>query len=193
MTMNRKIYDRGASASAVLTSLMSGNAVDAKAVTSATKSIALAGAKLDNQIHGTAVACIYLAMSVAEGGPATGAAPAVALMNAMPKGSRAKALAAWFAAFSNVRLKLENGVWAGGVLAATLKSYAVPRPDEAMAKPFWSVDEAEGDPAAYNFGKAVAALLAKATKNLETMSPADKTALLALTKAAAPVLPKVAA
>lgn len=182
MTINRKTFNRALAASSVLTSLMDGNAVSGKAVASAIASIAGIGAKLDNQIHGTAVACIYLSMSVAEGGPASGAGPAVALMNAMPKGSRAKALGSWFAAFSNIRVKLDpkTKVWTGGVISSDLKSYAVPTPDAAMAKPFWTVEEVAPAPSAFttdNLAKAVALLIGRAKADNAVLDVKGRAAL----------------
>lgn len=182
MTLNRKTFDRAASASSVLTSFMEGNTVSAKGVMSAIGTIGTIGGKLDNMIHGTAVACIYLSMSISEGGPATGAAPAVALLNNMPKGSRSKALAAWFTAFSNVRLKYDKAAkaWAGGVVGSTAKSYAVPTPDAAMAKPFWTVEEAETLPTAFTtdtLAKRVAALIAAAKAENATLDLKGKAAL----------------
>lgn len=181
--INRPVFDRAASASSVLTSLMDGNAVSGRAVASATKSIGTIGGKLDNMIHGTAVACIYLSMSVAEGGPASGAKPAADLLNAMPKGSRAKALAAWFEAFSNIRPKFDKQAkaWTANVLPATAKTYALPRPTEAMDKPFWTVEERDTDPKAFDFGGALMRLIKKAQDNLAALTDAERAALADLT------------
>lgn len=187
-------FARADNSAAVLTSLMVGDKVDGTAVASATKSIAGAGAKLDNQIHGTAVACIMLSMSIAEGGPASGAGPATGLLNAMPKGSRAKALAAWFAAYSNLRLRYDKKAkaWTGGVLDAKAKSYAKPDPDAAMAKPFWSVEEADVVPQAFltgNLTLAVANLIKKATADNAKLDAKGKAALSQLEAAAKTLAP----
>ncbi len=192
--MNLKQYNAATSAQAILTALTDGNAVSGKSVSEATKRIASTGAKLDNQIHGTAVACIYLSMSIAEGGPASGASPALGLINAMPKGSRVKALIAWFAAFSNVRIVYDKKAkkYTAGVLPSTAKTYAVPTPDAAMAKPFWTVEESDASPADYmtaNFALAVKNLLAKATADNAKLDAKGKAALADLKAAAAKLAP----
>lgn len=190
MTINRKSFNRAANGSAILTSLMDGNAVDASAVNAAIKSIGTAGRKLDTQIHGTAVACIYLSMSVAEGGPATGAKPAIDLLNALPKGTRAEKLAKWFATYSNVRVRWDKKAKAftGGVLGADAKGYAVPRPNEAMDKPFFDLGKDERESVDFTtdmMAKRVAALLTAAKADNAKLDAKGKAALADLEKLAA--------
>lgn len=194
MTINRKSFNRAAEGTSILTSLMDGNAVDASAVNAAIKSIATTGRKLDTQIHGTAVACVYLSMSIAEGGPASGAGPAVALLNALPKGTRAEKLAKWFATFSNIRVRWDKKAKAftGGVLAADAKGYAMPRPNEAMNLPFYDMGKDERETVDFttdNFAKAVAALLGKATADNAKLDAKGKAALADLQKVANKLAP----
>lgn len=194
MTTDTPSFNRAANASAVLTSLMVGDKVDGTAVASATATISGAGQKLDNQIHGTAVACIMLSMSIQEGGPASGAGPAVNLLNAMPRGSRAKALSAWFTAFSNIRCKLnaKSKQWEGGVLPATAKTYAVPDPKAAMDRPFWTAEEKDVTPSVFTtdkFKARVKALLAAAKADNAELDDEGKALLAGIEAATAPKAP----
>lgn len=152
------------------------------------KWIAATGKKLDAVIHATAVGCILMSMPLDENG-FLNADPAIKLMNAMPKGSRAKALAAWFEAFSNIRVKLDpkSGEWVGGLLKPTDKLYAVAKPEDAFAKPFWSVEEKNTDPKAFLLGEQLARLIKMASdpKNLADMTDDEKAFLNDLSKLAA--------
>lgn len=167
MTDNRtKTLDRAISAPAILTALNDGNAVSAKFVDGAITRIGTAGKKLDNLIHGTAVACIYLSMPHKDGGHNC-AARALKLLQSMPKGSRAKALVAWFHAYSNIRFVKDSktGALKAGVLKPDNKQYKPADPITAMDKPFWSVEEKDVDPSEFttdNIAKAIAALIKKA-------------------------------
>jgi hypothetical protein len=168
MTDNRtKTLDRALSAPAILTALNEGNNVSPKFVDGAITRIGTMGKKLDNLIHGTAVACIYLSMPHKEGGHNC-AARALKLVKAMPKGSRAKALVAWFHAYSNIRIvkDTKSGELKAGVLKPENKQYKAADPVAALANPFWSVEEKDVDPAAFttdSLVKRVAALI-KAAK-----------------------------
>lgn len=178
--MSKKTLDRS-SAGAVLNSLNEGNLVSGKKVDASIKWIASTGSKMDATIHATAVACIYLSMPHKEGGHNC-AMRALALVNAMPKGSRVKALVAWFHAYSNIRFRWEKkaGAYSAGVLKPEAKEYRDARPADALAKPFWSVEEKAVDPAEFThdkFAAAVAALIKKATAAVDKLSPADKAAL----------------
>lgn len=182
MTINRKTFNRALAGSAVLSAMMTGDTVSAKAVDAAIKSIATAGAKLDNQIHGTAVACLMLSLSVAEGGPASGAGPAVRLLNALPKGTRAEKLAKWFATFSNVRVRWdkEAKAFVGGVITDKSKMYAAPRPDAAMETPFYDLGRDPRETVDFTtdkLAKAVAHLLAKAKAENAKLDSKGKAAL----------------
>lgn len=190
--MANQIFARAACASSVLSSFYSGDKLDLKAVASATGAIGRAGAKLDTQIHATAVACIVASLPHEEGGYLN-AEPARQLLNAMPKGSRAKALAAWFEAFSNVRLRREEKGWTVKMVGPANKMYVKADPDAAMAKPFWSVEEQGTDPKAFTLGAALASLLRKAEAAAKEgkLSPEDAEVVAALRKAGGKVLPKV--
>jgi hypothetical protein len=152
-------------AGAVLTSLHEGNAVCSRKVDAEIKWIGGTGKKMDGSIHATAVACIYLSMPHLDGGHNC-AIRAERLVNAMPKGSRVKALVAWFTRFSNIRLiRQEDGSYKGAVLKPTAKDYKDADPQTALTKPFYSVEEKDVDPAAFDdqaFAKAVAALIKRA-------------------------------
>lgn len=168
MTDNRtKTLIRSLSAPAILTALGDGNIVSPKFVDWAITRIGTAGKKLDNLIHGTAVACIYLSMPHKEGGHNC-ANRALKLIKAMPKGSRSKTLIAWFHAYSNIRIVTDAKTkeLTAGVLPPTSKQYKAADPIAAMDKPFWSVDEVAPTPADFTtdaFAKRVAALI-KAAK-----------------------------
>lgn len=164
MTVNK--LDR-TDAVAVLASLMVGNTYDGGLVDKAVSYVAATGKKLDGTIHAAAVACIYLSMPHADGGH-NAHERAVRLVNAMPKGSRVKALVAWFTEFSNLRINFDKklGQYTGGVLPPTAKTYAAARPVEAMAMPFWTPAEAPPAADAFNsamFANAVASLIKRAT------------------------------
>lgn len=152
------------------------------------KWIGSTGKKLDAVIHATAVGCIYMSMPLDENG-FLNADPAIKLMNAMPKGSRAKALAAWFEAFSNIRVKMDpkSASWVGGLLKPTDKLYVEAKPVDAFAKPFWSVEEKNTDPKAFLLGEQLARLIKMASKpeNLEGMTDDEKAFLNDLGKLAA--------
>lgn len=165
------------------------------------KWIAATGKKMDAVIHATAVGCIYMSMPLDENG-FLNADPAINLMRAMPKGSRAKALAAWFEAFSNIRVKLnKDGQWVGGLLRPTDKLYADANPVDAFAKPFYSVEEKATDPKAFILGEQLARLIKLASKpeSLADMTADERTFLDELAKLGAkapkrtPVIPPVAA
>lgn len=152
------------------------------------KWIGTTGKKMDAVIHATAVGCILMSMPLDENG-FLNADPAIKLMNAMPKGSRAKALAAWFEAFSNIRVKLDGktATWTGGLLKPTDKLYKAADPTTAFAKPFWSVDEKATDPKAFLLGEQLARLIKMASdpKNMADMTDDEKAFLVDLTKLAA--------
>lgn len=182
-------------AQAVLSSMMSGNLYDPNKVDTNVTYIGTAGRKLDGTIHGTAVACLYLSMPHADGGHNC-AIRAVRLANAMPKGSRVKALVAWLSAYSNIRLRYDtkSGRYVGGVLKPTDKTYrAVTKTmlADAMAKPFWSVEEKVTLPSEFtdsSLAKAVANLIAKAQADNASLSILGKAALADL-EAVAKTLP----
>lgn len=180
--MSKSTLNRTSSA-AVLSACMVGNTFDGNAIATQIKWIAQTGPKLDATIHAVAVACIGMSMPHAEGGHNC---PLRALqlcqtLKDLNKSVRLKALIAWFTAMSNLRLKIEGDKVTGGVLKPTMKGY---RDDitiaAADAKPFWSVEEKDVDPAAFDddaFAAAVAKLIKRAKSDNASLSPAAATAL----------------
>jgi hypothetical protein len=185
---------------AVFTGLHDGNSISPKGVDASIRYVASTGAKLDGTIHGTAVACIHLSMPHKDNGHNC-ANRAAALVNAMPKSSRRKALIAWFTAFSNIRFVADpsnKAVLKGHVLPPSSKMYADARPDDAYVKPFWTVEEKGTDASEFNalsLAKAVAALIKRASnENAKLDSSAlDVLADLKGLSARLPSLEKVAA
>ena len=178
--MAKNVRD-SADASAILNSFRKSNDMGA-AISEQIKWIKATGKKLDAVIHATAVGAIYMSLPLDEHGYLN-ATPAINLMNAMPKGSRAKALAAWFEAFSNIRVKVgKDGVWEGGLLKPEQKGYEQAKPEDAFAKPFWSVEEAKVDPKAFILGEQLARLIKMASKpeNMQDMSEEERTFLAEL-------------
>jgi hypothetical protein len=175
------------SAGAVMNACLAGNAFDGQAIARQIKFIAQTGPKLDATIHGVAVACIGMSMPHSEGGHNC-AMRAVQLVNTLAdlnKSARTKALVAWFHAFSNIRLRKDDktGKYVGSVMSPKLKGY---RSDistgDAMATPFWSVEEKSSDPADFFLGDAIAKLIKRAAGKVETQ--ADKDALASLERIA---------
>lgn len=197
MTDNRtKTLDRAISAPAILTALHEGNAVSPKFVDGAITRIGTMGKKMDNLLHSTAVACIYLSMPHTDGGHNC-AARALKLLQAMPKGSRAKALIAWFHAYSNIRIVKDSktGGLKAGVLKPENKQYKIADPIAAMAKPFWTVEEKDVDPADFttdSLAKRVAALIKAAKSDNARLDAAGIAALADLEGLAVKLTNKVA-
>jgi hypothetical protein len=132
------------------------------------------GAALDIDIHATAVAAIYTSMDHKD------ANTACLLLNAMPKGSRAKTLALWFMHYSNIVVTAKDGVFSAKMMKEDHADYkASPDVVAALAKPFWSVEE-KVDAAAFDtqaFAKAVAALIKRAGNDNANLDSAGKAAL----------------
>jgi hypothetical protein len=159
---------------AVLESLKTDNHFDVTKIDASNVTVYNMGRKSDAIIHATAVACIYLSMPHVDGGHNCHIR-AMNLVNNMPKGSRVKALVAWFAAYSNVRLIFDKkvGKYRGGVLKPDLKGYDVATPQAALAKPFWMVEEANVSPKAFTddtLAIAVANLIARAKMDNAVLS-----------------------
>lgn len=191
MTDKASPLDR-TNARAVLTALNEGNSIDAKRVDASIRYVTQTGAKLLPTIHATAVACIHLSMPHIDGGHNC-AIRATNLVNAMPKGTRVKALVAWFAAFSNIRLVWDKklNTYKGGVLKPEAKAYVQADPGGAMLKPFWTPEEKDVDPAVFTdskFATAIANLIARAKGSNATLD-AKGLAVLADLEAVALKLP----
>lgn len=97
---------------------------------------------MDADIHAAAVASIYLSMPKAEGGDCNGE-PARQLMNAIPRGIRAKTLTDWFEANSNIRLSFDKkaGEYKVKMVAPSDPEYRKATPDRAFDRPFWTAKE----------------------------------------------------
>lgn len=187
--MNQKTTLDRTSSGAVLTSLHEGNSVDAKRVDQSIGWIAGAGRKMDGTIHATAVACIYLSMPHVDGGHNC-PNRAAKLVNAVAKHCRAvrlKALIGWFSAFSNVRFVKDDksGIYTGKIVTPKSQMYKVADPQGANVKPFWTAEEANGDPAAFTdetLYKRIAAIIKAAAKDGALLSTKGKERLAALNK-----------
>lgn len=155
-----------------------GNGYDTKKLSASIGSIRSSGQKLDARIHATAHALMARALSHKDCSLVGG------LIDAMPKSARRKALIAWFTAFSNVVILTDK---AGKVTAKmhspgtkSFKDDAEALLDKAWAKPFWSVEEKETDPAAFDskrFALAVAALIKRAEGDNAALDEDGKAAL----------------
>lgn len=191
--MTKNVRETG-DASVILNSFRKSNNMSG-AISDQIKWIKSTGAKLDAVIHASAVGCIYMSMPLDEGG-FLNADMAARLLNSMPKGSRVKALAAWFEAFSNVFPKRDkNGEWACGLIKPTDKRYKAADPTTAFAKPFYSVEEKNTDPKAFILGEQLARLIKLASKpeTMADMSEDERAFLAELTAVAAKAPKKPAA
>jgi hypothetical protein len=151
------------------------NGYDTGLLKTSIRTIATAGSKLDARIHATACALLERAADHRD------CSLVPSLVEAMPKSSRRKALIAWFHAYSNVRIVVSpKGEVTAGVPKVDSKLYVEPRSADAFAKPFWSVEEKETDPRAFDdaaFAKAVQSLIARAKSDAASLSPAAAAAL----------------
>jgi len=151
------------------------NGYDAGKLSASIKLIATNGAKLDARIHATACALLERAAEHFD------CSMVPALLNAMPKSSRRKALIAWFGAYSNVHIREEKGgKFTVTIVKTTSKLYKAPRPSEAFANPFWSVEEKDQDPAAFDrtrFAAAIASLIKRAESDNAQLDAESRAAL----------------
>lgn len=134
-------------------------------------SIRSAGKKLDARIHATGVAIMHRAADHGD------CSLLPSLLDAMPKGVRRKAFIAWVHAFSNIRVGEKDGAFSARMIGKTHKDYAEPRPGEAFARPFWTVEEQTVSPSAFDdnaLAKAVAALIKRAEGENAQLSPAAR-------------------
>lgn len=148
-------------------------------VTDVTLSIGNRGRALDADIHAAAYACLHFAMP--KGVSASGAGncePARFLVASMSKGLRQKSLVDWFAAHSNIRLRQDKktGAWACGLAKNDAATFV--EADELMAlaakawgMPFFTPEEKTSGAKAFDLGAAMAALLARAAKELGENDP----------------------
>ena len=165
-----------------LSSLMDGNAYSGDLIDKVSKSIKGRGVTLDVDMHAAAVAAIHVSMVDRDAGPAG------RLINSLPKGTRAKALAEWFAAFSNVVLTYDKkaGIYLPKMVKLGHADEKVADPVKAQSVPFWTPAETVKAGAFDDvmFAKAVASLIKRATHENAVLSPAAMAALLDLKVAA---------
>lgn len=135
-----------------LNSMMVGSHYAAAKVLKTCESIKRRRDNMDADIHAAAVAAIYLSMHKSEydGGSSNGE-PARQLMNALPRSARAKTLADWFEANSNIVLTFDKraGEYKVKMTPRNSPDYKVPTPEKAFDKPFWSVKEKTNGPRAF--------------------------------------------
>lgn len=139
------------------------------------------GKKMDAVMHSTAVACLAASQTHENGGHHC-PIRAAKMLNAMPRGSRAKTLADWFEHFSNLRPKFDKKAneWRVGMLASTSKGYKE-QIDliAAFAKPFYAVEEKTDGAKAFDVGALMAQLIRaceRADKGEVIMSAEDRAA-----------------
>jgi hypothetical protein len=159
-----------AKAQARLDTLKAGNGYDAGAISKLCASIKQRGNLLDIDIHAAAVAGLG---RVADDNDTSGVA---ALLNAMPRGSRAKTLAEWALHFGNLVALFDkkNGMWTCKLLPKEQRKEI--SLDKAFARPFWDVEE-KVTPGVFSLSLLVAQLIKKAEREVDTMSEQDKAAL----------------
>lgn len=154
--------------------------VNGAAFAAGVASVRDSGAKLDARIHALGMAAIAMAMpSDCHIDGASNAEAARQLVVAMPKISRAKTLADWFAAHSNIRLKFDKktGEWKCGLAKKDSISYlhGEEKLNEAMtaadAKPFFAVDEVTAGPRAFDFNAGFSSFILRAAKALGNDNP----------------------
>jgi len=139
------------------------------------------GTKMDAVMHSTAVACLAASQTHENGGHHC-PLRFERMLNAMPRGSRAKTLADWAEHFSNLRAKYDKkaGVWKVGILTPASKQHKE-QIDliAAFAKPFYEVEEKTDGAKAFDVGALMAQLVRaceKADKGEVTMSADDRAA-----------------
>lgn len=154
------------------------------------------GAKVDAVTHALALYCIYQSMPADATVTGTGnlnISPTMDLMGAMPKSSRAKALAAWFNAFSNVRVTEAKGKWSVKLVKPGTDDFKADIDlNKAKANPFWIVPEKATAPEEFSLVGQASAFLARMAKKVDKMTPDEKAAfraMEALVKDLAPVAP----
>jgi len=176
-----KTPDFFADLAAATTSLKVDGRYDLGKLKDKSASIARRGYKLDVDIHAVAVACLEFAMpaELAEEG-AKNAEPARQLLASMPKGSRAKTLADWFEAHSNVRLKMgKDGKWSAGIAKGQMAHEDDKLRELATAgknKPFFDVAEKTNGAQAFDLTSMLANFFSKADAAIKS-GKIDDTAL----------------
>lgn len=154
------------------------------------------GAKVDAVTHALAIYCIYQSMPADPTVTGVGnlnISPVMDLMNAMPKSARAKALAAWFNAFSNVRVTEAKGKWSVKLVKPGTDDFKADIDiAKATANPFWIVPEKATAPEEFSLVGQASAFLARMAKKVDKMTADEKAAfraMEALVKDLAPVMP----
>lgn len=148
------------------------NMVDQRRLVTLTRQIKATGQKLDDQIHAAAYACLMLARADNNGEPAR------QLVLAMPKAGRAKTLADWFEAHSNIRLALsKDGEWSVGMAKGKHQKDHAALADLmviAWNKPFYTVAEQTKGPKAFSAADAFNSFMARIEKHSDDMPETDK-------------------
>jgi len=147
------------------------NDYDPKLIGASIRSIASTGRKMDARIHATAVALAHRSADHRD------CSLVPALIDAMPKSARRKALIAWFHAFTNVAIRTDDkGKVTANMHGPKSKMFKVSLDlAKAEGKPFWQAEEAAVDPRAFDdksFAKAIAGLIARAKGENAKLSPA---------------------
>lgn len=176
-----------------LATMLDGNDYSADKINASSKSIQGRGAKLDVDIHATAIAAIHRSVDHKD------ATCAERLVNSMPKGSRVKTLVQWFAHHTNIVLTFDAKAQAyrGKMLKMDAPEFKpVVAILAAQAAPFWTAAEKveQGAFDDLKFANAVAMLIKRATHANAALSETAMGALadLKVINAKLPVLEAVA-
>jgi len=145
MTMTKPI-----SAAVLLTQLHTGNSIDPKKCKTMLTHVRNGDKLNEMRTHALAVAAIHRSMPIGQGG-SFDCSLADTLVNSLGKRVRAKALVAWFAAYSNIRLLRDDktGLYTAKLIPPASKMFVEAKPADALAKPFWEVEEKGTDPASF--------------------------------------------
>lgn len=147
-----------------------------------TKFVAGNKAKMDAAMHIAAYGAILLSLPADNGGNLN-ATPAAQLLNALPRGSRAKTLAAWFAAFSNIAPTYDKaaGMWTAKMIGPKSSHYKPEVDSEAaFRKPFWAVEEKAPKPREFLLSAGLCRLIEAAEREAKAHAlDADSASILA--------------
>lgn len=183
MTKNKTAFDMVSAAKVQLDTFKVAGKFDGGKIASYAKGQAATRNAADAKLHAAMVAAIHVSLPEAEGGNMNGEA-ARQLVNSMRRSARVKTAVAWFEAFSNIVLKLNKAKteYAVKMVPPSHTMYKVADPAGALAMPFWEAIERETSAADFDLGKAIEALIAKASKASDNgkLSEADAGNVLVL-------------
>jgi hypothetical protein len=132
---------------AVMSTMMTGNAYDAKKITASIKSLATMTAKVDARAHATAMAIFHRSLPTDMGGDMN-CDGAAALVDALGKGGRKNAMIAWLHEHTNIRIVSAKGKpMRASMLKPGLKMYRELTWDNvetARLNPYWEQKALEG-------------------------------------------------